>query len=150
MYNRNSTSSHIEFINILHFSSISFSRMAPFMFYNILFPSNTLSFWLVLKVYIDFLYLFGLANFLFLCTHVFFQLAFNHLVCITYHLTQSFKMLYGILFYFLNENLMLVWEFAFLSKKTLCTTHNHFLFVTTGKNFAPQKNHYFLTTSVPI
>jgi hypothetical protein len=48
-------------------------------------------------------------------------------------------MLYGILFYFLNENLMLVWEFAFLSKKTLCTTHNHFLFVTTGKISPPKK-----------
>lgn len=48
-------------------------------------------------------------------------------------------MLYGTLIYFLNENLCLFENLHSLPRKTLCTTHIHFLFVTTGKKFHPPK-----------
>jgi hypothetical protein len=83
------------------YSSI-FLNSLQFLFQEWHHSCSTISFFLLthlafdwLKVYIDFLFLFGLPSFLFLFTRVFFKLALNHLVCITYHLTQSFNLVWN-------------------------------------------------------
>jgi hypothetical protein len=86
-----------------------------------------------------FLFLFGLASFLFLCTRVFFTLAFQPLGMHYISLNSMFQCCMEFYFISYTKIYMLVWEFAFLSKKTLWTPHNHFLFVTTRKKFAPKK-----------
>ncbi len=48
-------------------------------------------------------------------------------------------MLYGTLFYFLNENLCLFENLHSLPRKTLCTTHIHFFVSPWGKNSPPKK-----------
>lgn len=91
-----------------------------------------------LKVYIDLLFLFGLPSFLFLFTRVFFKLALNHLVWITYHLTQCFNVVWNFIL-FLKWKFMLVWEFAFPSKKNPLYNSHSFFVCHHGEKIHPPK-----------
>ncbi len=126
------------------YSSI-FLNSLQFLFRDWHHACSTISFFLLthlafdwLKVYIDFLFLFGLPSFLFLCTHVFFKLALNHLVCITYYLTQCFNVVWNFNL-FLKWKFMLVWEFAFPSKKNPLYNSHSFFVCHHGEKISPPK-----------